>query len=73
MDDSIRATAHTASCTVTSSRIISFACAVHRQRHSVHPKQPQTKMATKQYQNKHIQLANEKSVGHQILIVTRLL
>jgi len=40
----------------------------------VHPKRPQTKTATKRpqserYQN-HIDLANEKSFGHQIFIIT---
>jgi len=34
------------------------------------PKQLQTKMATKRYQNCHIHLGNEKSFGHQIFIIT---
>jgi len=34
------------------------------------PERPQTKKATKWYQNGHIQLATKKSFGHQIFICT---
>jgi len=33
-------------------------------------KRPQTKTATKRYQNGQIHLANERSFGHQFLIIT---
>jgi len=34
------------------------------------PKRPQTETATKRYQHGHTQLANEKSLGHGIFIIT---